>query len=341
KTYHFETKLLQTILVILLSFFMMACGQVEFDTLEKSAADTTNQTNSTNIEQVDTDNGLSNDNEDSGENVDDGDDGEDGEDGEDGDDGDVSQCDPEQNLIDNGDFEVVDERAGNVHGRPLDMLSSGQRWDVYNSLPSEKGNRRSWKATKRSAGIEVQYSKRVIEAYSGNHLVELDSHKTGAQADKKTNSKMKQKVYLEKGHYNLTFAVAARTNNQHDNMIRVSVRGKAGKRRKNLIKRGQRLVQPSSKKWEVSTHSFRVKEAGYYVVKFAAKGQENTLGALLDDISLHRTSCGCESASSDWLMKMLRRHLKNSKCSNADQLEENVLEQIEELINDNSCVQQD
>ena len=73
------------------------------------------------------------------------------------------------NLIQNGDFEKVDNRVGEVNGIRLDQLNTGARWDVYDTLPG------GW-YTDNQPGIEVQYSGVVYPAHSPSHYIELDSH---------------------------------------------------------------------------------------------------------------------------------------------------------------------
>jgi hypothetical protein len=90
----------------------------------------------------------------------------------------------------------------------------------------------------------------------------------------------------------------------------------------------------------VNSHTFKVKFPGFFKVNFQAKGKENSLGAILDDIFLTRTHCGCDK-SGEWLLKKLRRHLNNPRCGNRSELEQKLLEHIEEVLSDNSCQQQE
>ena len=93
-------------------------------------------------------------------------------------------------------------------------------WDVYDSLPG-LDEEDSWiNVEDRSSGIEVQYTGHVVQAYSGQHLVELDSH------GEDSNSTMYQEVYLRRGIYQLAFAYRPRNEIAGDNAIQAKINGR-------------------------------------------------------------------------------------------------------------------
>ncbi len=172
-------------------------------------------------------------------------------------------------LLSNGDFEVLDGRIGSVRGKALNALDSG-RWDVYDALPG------GW-YTSDGAGIEVEYSGTVVDAYSGNHYVELDSH-----PGPDSNSSMSIDLMLDGGDYRLDFMYTPRTSVLGDNGIRV------------LVDEVEVLSiddfrQPGTD-WEQYTLALLGLDAGLHTLTFSAFGIENTLGGFLDDISLESTT---------------------------------------------------
>ena len=110
------------------------------------------------------------------------------------------------NLVDNGDFETVDNRIGNTNSAALDQLASppGATWDVYNSLPG------GWEKTTGSGGIEIQTNTTIpLDAHSGSHYVELDSSTNQGFS----NSGMTQNVtFANAGTYLLSFWYSPRVN---------------------------------------------------------------------------------------------------------------------------------
>jgi len=169
------------------------------------------------------------------------------------------------NLIGNGDFEIVDGRIGDVRGKALDSLSTG-RWDVYGTLPG------GW-YTSAGRGIEVQYDGVVVPAFSGNHYVELDSHPRPG-----SNSTMSLDLLLGGGDYLLEFAYRPRTEDLGDNGIAVEFAGSEV-----AVIDGFRAPGTD---WEVISVALDDVAAGPVTLSFSAFGRENTLGGLLDGISL-------------------------------------------------------
>lgn len=169
------------------------------------------------------------------------------------------------NLLENGDFEVVDGRVGFVRNHALDALDSG-RWDVYETLPG------GW-YTSSGAGIEVEYSGTVVPAFSGNHYVELDSHPHGS-----SNSAASIDILLDAGAYQLDFAYRPRTTVAGDNGIHV--------RLDDLVLTSLDGVRTGSTQWEVVSLGLEVAQSGLHTLTFEAFGIENTLGGFIDDVSL-------------------------------------------------------
>ncbi len=171
------------------------------------------------------------------------------------------------NLIVNGDFETTDGRIGLVNGKALNNLNSpGSTWDVYDAIPG-------WTSSyPTDAGIEIQYSGTVIQAHSGNHYVELDSH-----PGPNSNSDMTQSVFLNPGLYELSYFYSPRTNNNGDNGIEVLLSGLG------LLF----TSDGNSQGWVEQLVQFSIDVAGSYDLTFRAIGTENTLGGFLDDVSLH------------------------------------------------------
>ena len=77
------------------------------------------------------------------------------------------------NLLQNGNFDLVDGRTG-LKGLALNSLIESQ-WDVYQSLPNGTDGHGGWTKGAGTAGIEIQYNT-IVDAYSPNFYVELDSH---------------------------------------------------------------------------------------------------------------------------------------------------------------------
>ncbi len=165
----------------------------------------------------------------------------------------------------NGDFEMVDGRIGIVRNNALDSLDSG-RWDVYDTLPG------GW-YTSDGAGIEVQHSGTVVNAYSGNHYVELDSH-----PGPDSNSSMSIDLVLEAGDYALDFMYFPRTSELGDNGISVLFDG--------LEVLSVDGFRQSGTAWEQFALELLGLSAGDHTLTFTAFGRENTLGGFLDKISL-------------------------------------------------------
>lgn len=181
------------------------------------------------------------------------------------------RCKRRGNLLNNGSFEIVDDREG-LRGRSLASLDARGEWDVFQELPSRDANERSW-YTESGAGIEIQGNGTVASAAHGDRMVELDSH--GGQD---TNSGMAQDVLLCRGRHILKFHYYARTNRLGDNIISVRINDEVVK----VVDRAK------DGKWHRIRIPFRVKSKQDYKISFVAEGTDNSLGALIDKIKLHR-----------------------------------------------------
>ena len=178
-------------------------------------------------------------------------------------------CGP--NLIHNGDFEVVDSRAGLVHGHRLDRLAEQNLWDVYGSIPS-------WEAEAGTSGIEVLAST-VVPAISGKHYVELDSHPNQSLGSN-TNSGMLQSLFVTAAdRYVLSFLYRGRTHSPVDNGIDVFIDD-------SLV--GHRADGQMATWQKVKIHLNLA--SGPKEILFRATGAATTLGGLVDRISL-RLAC--------------------------------------------------
>jgi hypothetical protein len=177
------------------------------------------------------------------------------------------------NLISNGDFEAVDYRTGSVFGHQLDDLgTAGRMWDVYDELPGV------WYSD-RGSGIEVQYTGTVVNAHSGTHYVELDSHPNDPNGTS-SNSNMYQTIaFSDPGEYFLSFWYRPRTNSMDDNGIEIYLNDEYFDA-VDGVRNGQNY-------WDEYIFSIGAFEAGDMLkLEFLAGGTANTLGGFIDDVSV-------------------------------------------------------
>ena len=147
-------------------------------------------------------------------------------------------------------------------------FNGSRNWQVYNSIDG-------W-STDSGAGIEIQSNATLggIDAQDGDKYVELDSH------GKNSNSKMSQSIYFDAGSYKLSFYYAPRIANSNSNGIEFSV--------------GDFLLDSVSGPngehprlaWTLVQRVFNVDIAGSYDLSFAATGKQDTLGGLIDNVSV-------------------------------------------------------
>ena len=185
-------------------------------------------------------------------------------------------------TIINGSFEVVDGRlgltGGGSDGDPLNSLASGTgsgSWDVYDEIPG-------W-TTIAGFGIEVQTNSTLssIDAYDGEHYVELDSENDGSNT---SNSGMRQQFILGPGTYELSFQYSPRTGDIGSNGIGYSlfngtllVGGITGPHVSNGTAVGF---------WTEVRERFTVTEEHLYTLQFNADGTNDELGGFGDAISI-------------------------------------------------------
>lgn len=177
----------------------------------------------------------------------------------------------------NGGFEDTSTNPTGTFGDPLSSLAGGTgngSWDVYTSIPG-------W-TTSSGAGIEIQTNNTLgsINAHSGNHYVELDSH------GRYSNSTMQQVLNLAAGQYRLSFYYSPRTGTAASNGIAYSITDFLSN---TLV--SDSITGPgngtSVGTWTLVTALFTVKPNGSPVtLKFGAIGTEDTYGGLIDDVSV-------------------------------------------------------
>lgn len=168
------------------------------------------------------------------------------------------------NLLKNGDFDEMNSS--------LSSLRDGQ-WGVYDSLPG------GWYKGAGTAGIEVQYNT-VVGAYSSNYSVELDSN-----GGVNTNSSMHQDVFLYAGQYDLSFMYYARTNGSKDDngimaLLDTFEIGSISKKMNDM----------TADVWELVTWTFSIETDGFHQIGFAAFGNDNSYGGLIDSASLNASA---------------------------------------------------
>lgn len=141
------------------------------------------------------------------------------------------------------------------------------------------------------AGIEIQSSGTVTNAFSGNNYVELDSDfQVSANPGAGSNTSMAAFMNFVQGEmYRLSFAYRPRTNNTDDNGIRVDIGtltdGGYGNRTfsiSNLVGSTD-AVTSSQDYWKEIVLTFTA-GAGDNALMFSAFGTENELGGFIDNI---------------------------------------------------------
>ena len=187
-------------------------------------------------------------------------------------------------LITNGSFEQTtfadnSISIGSVFNTDLrDYENKKRAWDVFYFLPG-------W-TTIYGNGIELQKNI-VTRSQEGEIHVELDSHPSGA-----SNSVMTQtlKSLIVGADYQLDFYYKARTNSKNDNGINVFWYDAAidfnFDMKAVLVADSIRSLTPN---WTLQTVSFTA-QAQSMSLSFGAFGRQNTLGGLIDNVSLAQVS---------------------------------------------------
>ena len=185
-------------------------------------------------------------------------------------------------LITNGSFEETTFSDGStsngaVFGTNLQSFETKRRaWDVYYNLPG-------W-ITSFGNGIELQKNV-VTSSQDGSHHVELDSHPSGA-----SNAVMTQtlKSLIIGSDYLLEFYYKPRTNGTNDNGINVFWYDSAVNfnldMKTVLVADSTRQNTPN---WIKKSVSFTAKTQSMNL-SFASFGKQNTLGGLIDNVSLEQ-----------------------------------------------------
>jgi|GEM_PF-2075299 len=182
-------------------------------------------------------------------------------------------------MLDNGGFDsLASSEHGKIYGYTQGNMPGGA-WDVYDSVPG-------WKSGSGTAGIEIQKNLRPVKAHSGNFYVELDSHRRGGGSN--TNSSMYQTVSLDTGSYNLGWYYHARSDAMNDNGIKAFLKDSSG----GITDIGDvnKTNSEQTALWENIDWTFSIASAGEYELWFEAFGTDNTIGGLIDSVTLLSSS---------------------------------------------------
>lgn len=204
-------------------------------------------------------------------------------------------------LIENWSFEwlLFDDTSsaqGLVHQISLENFDHNNGWDVYESLPG-------W-FTSDGHGAELQRNI-VTSSAHGNHHVELDSHPNGA-----SNSVITQTInFLEvNAEYLMEFSYKPRTNNENDNGINVfwyDISPDFDISANAVFSIDSTRNEQTN--WQTQSVNLTA-ENDTMNLSFGAFGTENTLGGLIDNISLVKISDAPITSvpePSPWLVALL------------------------------------
>ena len=187
-------------------------------------------------------------------------------------------------LITNGSFEqtTFDDNSisiGSVFNTNLHAYENKKRaWDVFFRLPG-------WETTYGN-GIELQKNI-VTRSQNGSHHIELDSHPRGA-----SNAVMTQtlKSLIVGADYQLDFYYKPRTRKKNDNGINVFWYDSAidfnFDMKAVLVADSTRRLTPH---WTLQSVLFTA-QAQSMSLSFASFGKQNTLGGLIDNVSLQQVT---------------------------------------------------
>ncbi|NRA31166.1 MAG: hypothetical protein HRU11_13005 [Parvularculaceae bacterium] len=163
--------------------------------------------------------------------------------------------------------------AAAVFSENFDSFNIGRSWGIYDQAGQFVDTT--------GAGIEVQRSRTVVAAHSGNQLLEMDARK---------NASIAALVDLEVGAtYEVSFAYRPRTNRSGDNGVSVSIGTLDGR----SFSSSQFLGTADGRRndqnaWTTVSYVFTA-VSGENALHFAGSGRSNGLGGLLDSISVERT----------------------------------------------------
>ncbi len=187
-------------------------------------------------------------------------------------------------LITNGSFEQTvfadnSTSVGSVFNTNLQAYENKSRaWDVFNYLPG-------WE-TSHGNGIELQKNI-VTRSQDGSHHIELDSHPRSASNTTMTQTLNSLTIGAD---YLLEFYYKPRTNRNNDNGINVFWYDSAVDF---SLSMDAVLVADSTrrltKNWALQSVSFTA-QAQSMNLSFAAFGKQNSLGGLIDNVSLEQVT---------------------------------------------------
>ncbi|KGJ91453.1 hypothetical protein [Colwellia psychrerythraea] len=189
-------------------------------------------------------------------------------------------------LITNGSFEQLmfadnATSQGLVYHTNLKTFENKNRaWDIFYALPG-------WVTT---AGNGIELQKNVVtSSFEGENHVELDSHKNGSSNSVMTQSLDSLTIGAE---YLLEFSYKARTNHKNDNGINVFWYDASTDFNKNMT--ADFAINARSKQspnWSVQSVLLTA-QSETMDLSFGAFGKQNSLGGLLDNVSLVKVNNG-------------------------------------------------
>lgn len=184
----------------------------------------------------------------------------------------------------NGGFEVDPGVDGLKNGNDFSAMAGAtgtSSWDIWQSdqagISSDFGWQTNASPSAPFEGVEIQTAGTLtqIDPKSGNYYAELDSDQ---------NSTIWQDIILDVGQYVLTFFYSPREEDIATNGITTSL---SGGLLAPLTTNGPGGVDGTAVgTWTEITRFFEVKTAGTYTLTFDASGSSESLGGLIDDISV-------------------------------------------------------
>jgi len=184
----------------------------------------------------------------------------------------------DENILKNPSFETNNvytsrRRAyiGMANRKVINDIDRSGEWDIYRYLPASRRGDVAW-YTSGGFGIELQNTGTVTNSFEGTKHVELDS------GNSNSNSSMSQNVYMCAGVYDLKARYYARTPDIDDNNIEVYL----GKTKIGVLQHELDGV------WHLLDIPVVIPKDSIYLLTFKGGGKQNSLGGLLDDVSLTR-----------------------------------------------------